>query len=67
MLSSQKSFKRKSWRSNQFKNKLKPVKEPDSKLLPLLVMENNTLDSDGNVTNKFKEPLRALLPWLNSI
>ncbi len=63
--SSQKNFKKKSWKSSPSKNKPKPVKEPDSKLSPLSVMESNISDSDGNVTNKFKEPLKELSLWPN--
>lgn len=63
--SSVNNLKKKSWKLNQSKNKLKLVKEPDSKLLPLLVMDLTTLVSDGNATNKSKVPSRVPLLWPN--
>ena len=63
--SSQTNLKNKLWKLNLSRNKLKLVKEPDSKLLPLLVMELHILVSDGNVTNKFKVPLKELSLWPN--
>lgn len=63
--SSQTNLKNKSWKLNQSRNKPKPVKELDSKLSPLLVMDPHTLVSDGNVTNKSKVPLKELSLWPN--
>jgi hypothetical protein len=65
MLSWEAISKKKSCKSNLFRNKLKLVKEPDSKLSLLLVMRRITLDWDGNVTRKFKEPSREPSLWLN--
>lgn len=57
------ALKKKLWRSNPSKNKLKPVKEPASKPMLLLVMRRTTSDLDGNATKKSKEPSRAPSLW----
>jgi hypothetical protein len=63
--SSVNNLKNKSWKLNPSKNKPKPVKEPDSKLSPLLVMDLIILVSDGNAIRKFKVPSRVLSSWPN--
>jgi hypothetical protein len=59
------NLKNKLWKLNPSKNKLKLVKEPDSKLLPLLVMDLTTLVSDGNAIKKFKVLSKVLSSWPN--
>ena len=65
--SSDRTSKNKSWKSSQSRNKLKQVREPDSKPTLLLEIKGTILDLDGNVTKKFKELLKVPSLWLNSI
>jgi hypothetical protein len=50
-----------------FKNKLKPVKEPDSRLLLLLETEEDMLESVLKLQKKYKLPLKEDLLMQNSI
>lgn len=50
-----------------FKNKLKPVKEPDLRLLLLSVTEEDTLESVLKLQKKSKSLLREDLLMQNSI
>jgi hypothetical protein len=52
-------------KSNLSKNRLRLARELDSKHLPLWEINRTILVLVGSAINRFKEPLKELLHWLN--